>query len=45
MLTSTLQPIANYIVGRRTQQAFGHPLEEGLRWQAAAREIRGGRPA
>ena len=45
MLTSTLQPIANYIVGRRTQKGFGHLPEGGLCWQAAARETRGGRPA
>lgn len=45
MLTSTLQPIANDIARRRTQQGFGHPPEGGLRLQAAARETRGGRPA
>lgn len=38
MLTS-MQPIANDIARRRTQQGFGH---RGLRLQAAAR---GGRPA
>ena len=45
MPTSTLQPTANDIVERRTQQGFGHLPEGGLRLQAAARETRGGRPA
>lgn len=44
MLTS-MQLIANDIVKRRTQQGFGHLPEGGLRWQAAAREARGGRSA
>lgn len=44
MLTS-MQQVANDIVGKRTQQGFGHLPEGGLRLQAAARETRGGRPA
>ncbi|MDE0099087.1 MAG: hypothetical protein OXM87_05665 [Truepera sp.] len=44
MLTS-MQLIANDIARRRTRQGFGHLPEGGLRWQAAARETRGGRSA